>query len=96
MNIFKKLNVWFKDNDIINKIADYSLVLFVFIMPILIIICIVLKLFYFDYTFLVTASIAFFVPFLIMKFNKHKEEKQNEDFRKIIDESIFNAVRNVA
>lgn len=27
-----------------------------------------------------------------MKFNKHKEEKQNEDFNKIIDESIFNAV----
>jgi hypothetical protein len=29
-----------------------------------------------------------------MKFNKHKEEKQNEDFNKIIDESIFlNAIK---
>ncbi len=45
-----------------------------------------------DLKFLIAPSIAFFVPFLIMKFNKHKEEKQNEDFRKIINTSIFNCL----
>jgi hypothetical protein len=30
-----------------------------------------------------------------MKFNKHKEEKQNEDFKKIIDESIYENSINI-
>ncbi len=48
-----------------------------------------------DLKFLMAPSISFFVPFLIMKFNKHKEEKQNVDFLNILDESIFETAMEI-
>lgn len=93
MNIFKKLNNWTKDNDSINKIADNILLILIIVILFFILICILVHfILCYNFTYVFTPVIALSVPFLIMKFNKLKEEKQNEDFRKIINTSIFNCL----
>ncbi|WP_397599140.1 hypothetical protein [Silvanigrella sp.] len=86
-NIYNRLS-----NITINFIANHILIIMFLWIAILSIAILISK---HDLKFLIAPSIAFFVPFLIMKFNKHKEEKQNEDFKKIIDESIYENSINI-
>ena len=79
-------------NIIINFIANHILIIMFLWIAILSIAILISK---HDLKFLIAPSIAFFVPFLIMKFNKHKEEKQNEDFNRIINESIYENSLNI-
>nr|BFD33774.1 hypothetical protein GTC16762_33930 [Pigmentibacter ruber] len=79
-------------NITINFIVNHILIIMFLSIVILSIVIFITK---HDLKFLIAPSIAFFVPFLIIKFNKHKEEKQNEDFRKIINTSIFNCLEHM-
>lgn len=76
-------------NITINFIVNHILIIMFLSITILSIVILITKI---DLKFLIAPSIAFFVPFLIMKFNKYKEEKQNEDFKKIVNTSIFNCL----
>ncbi len=79
-----------------NYISSNILVILAITIVLLGIICFILyHFFYFDFSFIFAPFITLSVPYIIIGYNKHKEENQNSYFKKIIDESIFESAMEV-